>query len=305
MHAITIEINRGHPCRPARGGWSLIDLLVLLLVLFLVAGLTVPFVKRQHKSAERVHCTYNLQQLGNALNKYNEVHGFLPPARIADDYATWAVLVAPYLEKRPTDALNHPLENWDTGRRYADQPQAVREAWLRQMFCPSRQRGGPLSTQGDGEPGAVGDYACVSGDGRADHPWKGPRANGPMILGEVVKEDKGVIASWRGRTQLDQTSLRRGLSVTLLLGEKHVPYEAWGNAAEGDGSIYNGGHPACTPASAARGSAWPRNPPPLCRQLWRLPHRRLPVPPGRPGGPPRRHPYQRRYPRPADGAQRE
>src|ERR1700677_437563 len=85
-------------CPRRRPGWSIIDLAVLLFILFVAAGLIVPFVMRQQKNSQRAHCSYNLKQLGNAIHLFDEKNGFLPPARIADDYATWAVLIVPYLE---------------------------------------------------------------------------------------------------------------------------------------------------------------------------------------------------------------
>jgi hypothetical protein len=231
--------------------------LVLLLLVLIAAGLAVPFILEQRKRSNRAHCEYNLACLGKAIHEYDKQNGFLPPARIADDYATWAVLITPYMEKRRANDKEHPLVGWEVGNRYADQLPAVREAWLKEMFCPSRQRGGPLSTQGDGDPllpGAVGDYACVSGDGREVCPWTGAKANGPMVLGEVLKVENGVILQWQSRTRLDaDTSLKRGLSTTLLIGEKHVPFEAWGRADEGDGCIYNGGHPASSARVAGLG----------------------------------------------------
>jgi hypothetical protein len=243
-------------CPRRRPGWSLIDLAVLLVILFVAAGLIVPFVMRQQKNSQRAHCSYNLKQLGNAIHLFDEKNGFLPPTRIADDYATWAVLIVPYLEKRQSSDKDYALKEWDVGKRYADQPPELREAWLTQMFCPARQRGSPLSVLGDGDPnlpGAVGDYGCVSGDGREGKLWTGPNANGPMILGDVAKDDKGVILKWRGRTKLDETSLKRGVSVTLLLGEKHVPEDEWGRVDQGDGCIYNGGRPASSARVAGPG----------------------------------------------------
>ena len=243
------------PLKKSRPGWSVIDLAVALFILLLLVGAAIPLLIQQHRNSHRAQCSYNLFQLGKAIKSFNELKGFLPPARIADDYATWMVLIAPYLEKKASDT-DHPLESWEVERRYAEQFQAVREDHFKVMYCPARRRPSLLSTHGDGDPnvpGAVDDYACVSGDGNAAFPWTDAKANGPMILGEVLKEDNGKVLSWRGRTKLDTTSLKRGLSVTLLLGEKHVPLDDWGRVDSGDGSVYNGRHPASSARVAGPG----------------------------------------------------
>ena len=115
----------------------------------------------------------------------------MPPSRIADGYATWAVLIVPYMDKNKPKDEDHPLIQWDISKPYAAQPAAMREAWLIPMHCPSYPRPGRLSTQGDLDaagqllPGSIGDYACVSGDGREVCLWTGPEANGAMIVGQV------------------------------------------------------------------------------------------------------------------------
>jgi len=233
--------------RPRRPGLSIMDVVVLLLLILAGLGLGIPWLVQQHRSSQRAQCAHNLKTLGDGVQTFHDKSAikdkrWLPPSRIADGYATWPVLIAPYLKS------DHPLTNWDPTRRYVEQEPSVREAWLKEMFCPSRSRPSRLSVAGDVDaagqhhPGAVGDYGCVSGDGDKAHPWKTKDANGAMILGEVLEMKDERILRWRSRTGLE--SLTRGTSYTLLLGEKHVPKDAWGQADQGDGSIFNGGRPA-------------------------------------------------------------
>jgi hypothetical protein len=113
-------------------------------------------------------------------------------------------------------------------------------------FCPARHR-----TTALGADGALGDYAAVAGNGDPTHPWTGASANGPLILGDVLKQDGDLLASWRGRVSFN--SLKRGLSYTLLVGEKHVPLDHHGAVEHGDGSLYDGRHPASFARVAGRG----------------------------------------------------
>jgi hypothetical protein len=63
-----------------------------------------------------------------------------------------------------------------------------------------------------------------------------------MIVADVIGRKDGRIVDWSSRTSL--AMLTRGDSYTFLLGEKHVQEGHIGDAAFGDGSLYNGSHPA-------------------------------------------------------------
>lgn len=234
-----------HGCAPRlhRAGLTRLEV-VLLLAMFLVSGgLLLGYVANQRENANQQHCANNLRRIGQAILGFHEVKKFLPAARIAPDYATWAVQIAPYLQ---TDS---GLDNWDLAKRFSAQTAASREAALTAYFCPARSRSQWLSTAAD-EPeadrvtGALGDYACASGDGAPHNLWTGIEANGAIILGEVLDERDGLILRWQGRTTL--ASLVRGQNYTLLVGEKHVPLNQLGQAKAGDTSVYNGALPAAS-----------------------------------------------------------
>ncbi len=242
----------------ARCGLARRDAVILFGLFVVLAGVIVTVIPRQRDRARRAECALHLAHIGQAISFYQgespapwRQQGFqgplwrqaLPAARIADGYATWAVLIAPYLT---TDL---PLLDWDLHKPYREQSENVRQRWLVDFFCPARQRTSKLSVSGDVPadgmdhvPGAVGDYACAAGDGDPARPWTGPQANGAVILGEVLDRNGSQILRWRSRT--DFTSLVRGRSYTLLVGEKHVPLGRFGQAAVGDGSLYDGGAPA-------------------------------------------------------------
>ena len=202
------------------------------------------FIARQRENGLRLQCANNLRRLGVGVHSFADPktpNSLLPPARIADEYATWAVLLAPHLVKE------HPLHHWDKSRTYFAQDASVREALVPLYFCPARQRTSWLSVAGDIDAatkqhvaGAVGDYAGVAGTGDPAHPWDGPDADGPLILGEVLERQGERIVRWRGRTSLAAIQQTHGLSTMLLIGEKHVLSERQGQAAAGDGSLYDG-----------------------------------------------------------------
>jgi len=84
----------------------------------------------------------------------------------------------------------------------------------------------------------------VAGSGDRAHPWDGSDADGAIVLGEVLQKEGDQIVRWRGRTGLPAIQAARGLSVTLLFGEKHVPTSGLGRAEAGDASLYDGQNPA-------------------------------------------------------------
>src|SRR5438105_1203678 len=91
--------------RCQRRGLTAVEVVVVLIVLLTLLGLMLTYILRQRESALRVHCMNNLRRIGTALHSFHDVSGgaqpalaFLPAARIADGYATWAVQIAPHMD---------------------------------------------------------------------------------------------------------------------------------------------------------------------------------------------------------------
>ncbi len=164
-----LRIPRGR----RRGGFTLVELLVVLAVMALLAGLLLPAVQRAREAANRTSCANNLHQIGLALHQYHQDYGSLPPGCSCEQGATWAVLILPYMEQEDLHRL------WDLLRPYYRQPDAARLTSLTNYFCPSRRaRSTPplASTSGDvpsdgppdaaNVPGALCDYAvCLGSNG--------------------------------------------------------------------------------------------------------------------------------------------
>lgn len=66
---------------PRRTGFSLIELLVVVAVLSILAGLLLPVLRRSLAEGERAHCLGNLRQLAISAQVYLDDHGGVyPPA---------------------------------------------------------------------------------------------------------------------------------------------------------------------------------------------------------------------------------
>ena len=121
-------------CRLKRG-ISLTEVLVVIAMVAVLAGLLLPAVQRARAAARRTHCANHLRQLAVALHSYHDVHRVLPPGAmlVGPSFGTasgwgWGAMLLPYLEQQPLfseidfnigtatgqniNSINHPLSGW-------------------------------------------------------------------------------------------------------------------------------------------------------------------------------------------------
>jgi prepilin-type N-terminal cleavage/methylation domain-containing protein/prepilin-type processing-associated H-X9-DG protein len=92
-------------------GFTLVELLVVLLIISIMVALLLPAVSAGRETARGAQCRNNLKQLGLACLHYESEHGGLPPASVMPKFVTnpatagdslrigWVWMVLPYLEQ--------------------------------------------------------------------------------------------------------------------------------------------------------------------------------------------------------------
>ena len=105
----TVTFSKSSVRRPR--GFTLIELMAVLMITTMLIGLLLPAVLRARESARRLQCQNHLMQIGLALNNYANTHGVLPPGtsnatgpivskeNVASYHMSWIVQILPFLEQ--------------------------------------------------------------------------------------------------------------------------------------------------------------------------------------------------------------
>src|SRR5262249_26449956 len=127
-----MSLSSPAPDRP-RPGFTLIELLVVIAIIAILIGLLLPAVQKVREAANRTACPNNLKQIGLAPHNYHTAWGQFPPLRINSDYASWFVLIMPYLEQENIS------RTWDFKVFYRNQPDLARTMQVKTYYCPARR----------------------------------------------------------------------------------------------------------------------------------------------------------------------
>lgn len=227
-------------------GFTLVELLVVVAIIGILVGMTLPAVSMVREAARRTECLNNLKQIGLAVQSYESARQLYPPSRAADQFLTWPVFLMPYLE------MQNVYDGMQLRKRYLDQDPDIVSKAMPMMLCPSRPRFNlkPVSlTETRGPLGAIGDYAGNAGTQRHfpfdvwahfEDPVDGVFNSGLAVDNKVVNNE--LVGPEKGR--YSHASIEDGLSNTIFIGEKYVSRFGYKQShGWGDSSIYNGDEP--------------------------------------------------------------
>jgi len=193
-------------------GFTLVELLVVIAIIGVLVGLLLPAVQAAREAARRMQCSNNLKQLSLGCHMFHDTNRALPSTMLADQWATWAVLIMPYIEQ------GNSYNAWDLRLTYYAQP-ANAGSDLPVFHCPSHTSVGQRGTVGNTRYGTTGppgwsDYAASWGAIRYDDIGAMARAKG-FSGGPVLRS----IINWKHPTSFG--SITDGTSNTALIGEMH------------------------------------------------------------------------------------
>lgn len=227
-----------HPAYRGRArGFTVVEVLVLLAIVLVLAGILLPAVQMARGSARRVSCANNLRQLALAMQNHVATLKKYPYASKTDvvDAYTWYQHLMPYLDREdvfkgfttiqmpvyPT----HPINNdWPFAHPFGTAPALIeaRSAAIKSYACPAdvepivaetwypyytRIRG---SYRGCVGPGDIYGNAIVPG---------GPAGRGvfTVVVGQMWQ------SAGLPPLQTRPVDITDGASVTLLLSEGLMP----------------------------------------------------------------------------------
>jgi len=215
--------------RPMPGGFSLIEVLVVIGIIGLLVGLLLPAVQSAREASRRAGCINNLRQIGLALHQYERDHGQLPAGRLPNvvPYVGWKgrsafVAILPYIEGQQA-YQSYNFATWAHGL-----PNMTSELARPGSFvCPSDAAsgaavpGGPLARDpapdppGGSWPVALTSYGLMYGTVGAN--WESrPRPDWDP-LGQIN-------GCFNDRPRITLADITDGLSHTGFVSERALSY---------------------------------------------------------------------------------
>ena len=97
------------------GAFTIVELLVVVAIIALLAGLLLPAIQGARASARRIHCSNNVAQLAKACRMFEFYQGVLPPASVTAVQLSWRVYILPHVEQQ---ALYEAIDSVTVGNFY-------------------------------------------------------------------------------------------------------------------------------------------------------------------------------------------
>lgn len=186
--------------RAERPGFSLVELLVVIGIIGLLVGLTLPALQSFRESARRTQCAANVHSMGVALSAYEAARRCFPPGD--DAYSgrghAWSSFILPYLDGDAIARRINYAQPWNAPGGNAE----IADLVLGTYVCPSGIRTFPGKQDYGGILGAA---VTLQDDGALPRGWE--------HSGVLYATDAG------HRTGVKASQISDGLSHTLVVSE--------------------------------------------------------------------------------------
>lgn len=246
-----IRTSARHRLVASRSGFTIIELLVVIVIIAILIALILPAVQFARESARRTTCQNNMRQIALAVVNFTEsdARKMFPAGYVGIDMGgnkleghAWTALILPYLDM-PSYSMSNPNNTpWGTTRGGELKSVAVPT-----YFCPSRRTPMRQTVPATGvpktldfasgtavQPGGCTDYAgntgpdCATTMGQSSclFAWMNQLPNGIFLPGEVTQRSSvntnGETWTWKGRLTVTALENADGKTHTVMIGEKYV-----------------------------------------------------------------------------------